>query len=344
MNEFISKSLLPISDGYMFCESVMPILFEGKKEIRCPLRFTPQAIESVKSFSLDVEYEPGTDYTLQGNELILHPQNKPFLYMEERQLLGKNLPPEAEKDHLIYNFPILYTDTPFIIERQLAVTYRYDAEEWVLPPSVRAATALSRTRQKLKNGKLRILLFGDSISNGADSSGQLKVPPYLPSWYELIRQKLQYDYGAEVELINISVSGQNATWAIDHLDACMKDICADLMIIAFGMNDASMQLDLEAFVDNIRKIRINQKQPDCEFILIGTMFPNPASGLYHDHRKYAEALYQLEDERTAVVDVGAIQEFLLQGKRYADMTGNNINHPNDFLARMYATEVLSVIG
>lgn len=343
MDEFIIKNLLPISEGYMFCESVLPIATEGQKAIRCPLRFTPKSVESVKSFPLNLEYTPGSEYTLQANELVLHPQNKPLLFMEERQLLGRHLPPEVEKDHRLYNFPVLYTDTAFIIERQLAVTYRYDAKEWTFPCAT-SAPALTRTRLKLKAGKLRILLFGDSISNGANSSGQLKVPPYLPSWYELVCQKLQYDYGAKVELVNISVGGQNATWAVDHLDACMKDIRADLMIIAFGMNDASMRLNLDGFVENIRKIRMNQKQSDCEFILIGTIFPNPASGLYHDHRKYAEALYQLEDDRTAVVNIGAIQEFLLQGKRYADMTGNNINHPNDFLARMYATQVLSAIG
>lgn len=34
---------------------------------------------------------------------------------------------------------------------------------------------------------------------------------------------------------------------------------------------------------------------------------------------------------------------LLRLKRYWDMTGNNINHPNDFLARVYAQVVSQVL-
>jgi hypothetical protein len=34
---------------------------------------------------------------------------------------------------------------------------------------------------------------------------------------------------------------------------------------------------------------------------------------------------------------------LLESKRYYDMTGNNVNHPNDFLARMYAQTILEVM-
>lgn len=44
-------------------------------------------------------------------------------------------------------------------------------------------------------------------------------------------------------------------------------------------------------------------------------------------------------EHVACVDVGAMhQDILDSGKKYMDITGNNVNHPNDFMARVYADE------
>ena len=34
---------------------------------------------------------------------------------------------------------------------------------------------------------------------------------------------------------------------------------------------------------------------------------------------------------------------LLKRKLFRDMTGNNVNHPNDFLARVYAQTILAVL-
>jgi hypothetical protein len=35
---------------------------------------------------------------------------------------------------------------------------------------------------------------------------------------------------------------------------------------------------------------------------------------------------------------------LLQKKRLFAMTGNNVNHPNDFLASVYAQTILKILG
>ena len=35
---------------------------------------------------------------------------------------------------------------------------------------------------------------------------------------------------------------------------------------------------------------------------------------------------------------------LLEKKRFFDMTGNNVNHPNDFLASVYAQTILKILG
>ena len=39
-----------------------------------------------------------------------------------------------------------------------------------------------------------------------------------------------------------------------------------------------------------------------------------------------------------------MHQSILEHKRYRDMTGNNVNHPNDFLARVYAQTILQTIA
>ena len=45
---------------------------------------------------------------------------------------------------------------------------------------------------------------------------------------------------------------------------------------------------------------------------------------------------QQKNKNCAVVDVGAVCEDG-QPKKFVDMSGNNINHPNDFLHLIYPT-------
>jgi hypothetical protein len=65
-----------------------------------------------------------------------------------------------------------------------------------------------------------------------------------------------------------------------------------------------------------------------------------------NQRYHINRLYKLEGEykNTAVCDMTRLSSELYEkGKRFRDMTGNNVNHPNDFLARIYAQAILKVI-
>ena len=50
-----------------------------------------------------------------------------------------------------------------------------------------------------------------------------------------------------------------------------------------------------------------------------------------------------EKEGVAVVNMTGVHAGLLQYKKYADMTGNNVNHANDYLARAYAQTLLKTL-
>lgn len=66
----------------------------------------------------------------------------------------------------------------------------------------------------------------------------------------------------------------------------------------------------------------------------------PATLPGHHQDEYADALRQLAGAGVALADVQSVQKRLMERKRYVDMTGNWLNHPNDYLARIHA-QVLS---
>jgi hypothetical protein len=59
---------------------------------------------------------------------------------------------------------------------------------------------------------------------------------------------------------------------------------------------------------------------------------------------YIEEYQSIGLEHVGIVDMTHMHMDLLKKKRFKDMTGNNVNHPNDFLARVYAQSILEVMG
>ena len=58
---------------------------------------------------------------------------------------------------------------------------------------------------------------------------------------------------------------------------------------------------------------------------------------------YGESLKKFEKEGIALVDIGAIQKEILKNKRFIDITGNNVNHPNDFFIRVHAQALSALL-
>lgn len=52
--------------------------------------------------------------------------------------------------------------------------------------------------------------------------------------------------------------------------------------------------------------------------------------------EYGTVLKGFQGTGVAVTEFGSMHKCLLEKKRFIDMTGNNVNHPNDFLIRCHA--------
>ena len=222
---------------------------------------------------------------------------------------------------------------------QIAVTYTHeDTFDGEIPAC--KADMLPITNQKLQNGEqLKITVYGDSISAGRNSTGREGGLPLTPIWPQMFVDKLMATYpDANIVCTNPSVPGMKSDWGAENAIAKVAN-GVDLCIIGFGMNDGSSNVDPEVFKANIQTIMdaALMGNPNCEFVLISTMLPNPEADKFLKCQKdYLPVLESLEQEGVVVADMTTYHEALLAHKRFYDMSGNNVNHPNDFLARAYA--------
>jgi hypothetical protein len=51
-----------------------------------------------------------------------------------------------------------------------------------------------------------------------------------------------------------------------------------------------------------------------------------------------------EQEGVVVADMTTMHQDLLKRKAFIDMTGNNVNHTNDYLSRVYAQVILETMN
>jgi lysophospholipase L1-like esterase len=164
---------------------------------------------------------------------------------------------------------------------------------------------------------------------------------------DLVAAGLEERFGVKVAAKNLSVSGMDSAWGREQVGAVVTER-PDLVLLAFGMNDASGRRTPEEFASITGEIRdrIRKERPGCSVIVISPMTANPewshsAPELYP---AYAAALGKLAGAGTAAADVTAVWTAVAARKTYLSLTGNGLNHPNDFGHRLYADVVLAVIG
>ena len=77
---------------------------------------------------------------------------------------------------------------------------------------------------------------------------------------------------------------------------------------------------------------------------IGKIWQKPGQPAWAHQDEYSESLKGLEGMGVAIADIQAVQKEIGKRKRYIDITGNWLNHPNDYLARILAQVVIKTLG
>ncbi|TAN39026.1 MAG: SGNH/GDSL hydrolase family protein [Verrucomicrobia bacterium] len=240
---------------------------------------------------------------------------------------------------------VAFTEGSFWNDRQIVVSYDHE-DGWVGPIPSTASGQLPLTKKKLEAGlPLKVALLGDSISAGASASGSMGKPPYIPGWGELAMDGLRRKYHSEITFVNPSLGGMVSAWGMKVAPFFVAPEKPDLCIIAFGMNDGGVVpvkqylANTEAIIESVRK-----ENPGAEFILVASWPPNENWRKLAPMDGYLAALKTLESKQIAVADVWSLASYILKAKRYCDITGNHVNHPNDFMVRIYAQVTDALLG
>lgn len=249
---------------------------------------------------------------------------------------------------------------------QYSISYRHNTEwpsDALNPDDDYDKDAFPKTRAKLEAGEaFTIGYYGDSITAGGNNTGNYATSPYTPRWSQMINARLaelyNYDEDVEINLVNKAVGGRDTNWGVNGDNNIKPGTFAKsefegsdptLFILAFGMNDEGT--GKTKFKSNIINIinQIHDIYPECEFLLVSNSMPNPLWGSTANRTQYESVLEEVVTELSAegfTIDCAKLQSMhkqLLSTKAYRDMSGNNVNHQNDMLARLYAQTVLAYI-
>jgi len=302
-----------------------------------PLLFTPASIQSVRDSALSTVYAEGTDWVYDSttNSITL-PVGSRAVSLTTAELYPCSSGNTMDKVGGGY---VLFSEGSYFHSKQLAVTYMHNANGWRGPIPVYDESKLPVTIGKLKNGNpVKIVLYGDSIAGGANASGFVAAAPYMPSWGELIVQKLRDVYASAITFANPSSGGKDAGWGAYNASSLVNSRNPDLVIIAFGMNDGTTGVSPTTYKNNIQSIMdtVKAKNAHVEFIVVSPTLANPETYFAGQQANYKEQLQSLTGIGVVMADMTGVHQELLTRKNFRDMTGNNINHPNDFLMRWYA--------
>ena len=321
-------------------------VFVGENDV-APLLFPPKGSVTVTDFSGLITYEENKDYCVTDKGVQRLDGDVPFyteteFYRETPDVINVGVDGKkvsfADGKQRYFKFGKIH-------EKTVRISYETQSKTDIFGLNEKTGCC-PKFKEKLQTQKRgKILFYGDSITEGANASAQLRVAPYQETWTTLAYEFLRLFYGADVEYVNTAVGGKDSVWGAENFEERVNAHNPDLLVLAFGMNDGGKTVE-EFFALAERMIRaFFAKNPNGEIVLVATSVPNPESTWYGNQEKFLSALQTLSVRYgTGLLDMTTLTKRLYGENgyvRYRDFTGNNVNHPNDFGVRLYAQAFLN---
>ncbi len=351
-------------------ETVMFLDAGDEKE----LLYDIDTILSVTSYDNRKTYKEGVDYAVRDGKLVaLEGGSLPIITRDVYYGAGSDsllITMYDGKRHYTH-----WGEGQAMTNWQVNVTYTHK-DPWEDFDQPCEAQYYADFLTKLQNGEdVTIIFYGDSCTYGAASSFSYGYAPHQYSYAILVTEALAdlFDYTVKyvstglsgtgpvpsrnyvagergtITYINPSVGGWGSSDALANTDTYLlpfiKRYGCDLFISDIGGNDGSMAAEstrknVEGIIRDVREA----SDKDVCITIMSTLVNNPdAVNGWHgtEHlqepalRKAAAAL-RSEGVNIGVCCITSMTLAALEHVTYNDISGNNINHPNDFWARMYA--------
>jgi len=307
-----------------------PVLFirnEGKPFATGKLLFMPSGQPTIMAPDLVMKYEEGKDYVWKpGSDTIELTAGTRIPFKTSAEMVPSPGSPNTMMG-------VLFSEGHFFHDLQVQVSYPH-AADWPLqdaPPTQLLTRSLAKLNVKQP---LKLVALGDSITIGANASGVVGAPPHQPPYPQLVANTLQQRFGASVTLTNLARGGTGAGWGLEMVAKVVAEK-PDLVILAFGMNHSEPAAGFEAVMRKLRDA-VQAACPEADIVLVAPMTGNPCGFPQERFTGYCAALRNLTGPHVALADVTSPWLELLKRKPFSDLSGNNINHPNDFGHRVYA--------
>lgn len=325
-------------------ESVLFIQEKEGEPATGTLLLTPGKVRRVIQSREGTPYEEGRDFTVDalGRRLVLTKDSRiPFLkraelYKKKGEKQGIKQKADDPETWLLYQ-------EYFFPSKQVDVDYTA-AETWNGYRPTFAGEACKGLLDKLKKHQpVCIAVLGDSIT-GANASGK-GYKPHMPPYNVLLAAELEKVYGSKVDLVRLGVAGATTEGGLKKIHE-LTEVKPDLAIIAFGMNDVAGHnptgygRNTKGMLDAIRA-----ESPKTAVILIASSCANPqwSWSPWDQFPKYRDALASLCGPRVVLADMTTLWRQIIERKRYHDLAGNGINHPNDYGHRLMAQVLLGML-
>lgn len=351
------QRILPFWQGNVIYNEQLMIVDKGGRA-EGHLLYDALRVISVKDATLKTEYKEGVDYVVNGDTITL-PEGSSIPVFRDEWAKGNNVPSQYPLGNAGTGYQmiggVIYTETSLIWGNYIHVTYAYD------PASVDRTTVktfgdeLYGLSQKLaKKETIKMTVFGDSISEGCSSSEKWNHDPQCPPYASLLKEGIEILGGVTVELSNPSVGGKDSVWAAEEEQVSLISAQApDLLVLAFGTNDTYVNVEGGVYRRNLKKVISAAKavNSECQIILIAPFPSNPETKTDEEQEMLVNELKKLSTEDAknekwmdvCLVDMYHAVRPMLEKKKYYEIGANNINHPNDFIHRFYAMNLLSAI-
>ncbi len=210
----------------------------------------------------------------------------------------------------------------------------------------------------IENGPVNIVLFGDSITHGAQNGWM----DYENVYWNVLRKKLNaLCENIPINMINAGISGVSAFSSFKRIERDVLSHHPDLVVVSFGLND--INAPLESYLTSLKNIFAACK--DCGAVVI-FMTPNMlntyvAQDTPKKHLEYAAVTAKYQNE-------GRMDEYIYSAVKMAKEMGvavcdcysewkklfekgvdttelliNRINHPNKQMHILFADMLYELI-